>query len=219
MARHRQARLTADEISQLPQLNDESPNLWKNERSAIARDLLSAAVRCFAANGYHGTTTRDVSQLVGLSPAALYVHFPSKESILFEIIRMSHENVLAYVTARDVMSAPTADARLVAFISRYAEWHARHCVAARVSQFDMAALEDSHYATILDMRRTTTTALRTVLDQGVAEDAFTDVDIPRVSRAMLSLGTDLVRWYRPDGADSPEQVGAFTAKLALGMVT
>ena len=78
VARHRQARLTTDEISQLPQLNDESPNLWKNERSAIARDLLSAAVRCFAANGYHGTTTRDVSQLVGLSPAALYVHFPSK---------------------------------------------------------------------------------------------------------------------------------------------
>ena len=92
-------------------------------------------------------------------------------------------------------------------------------MAARVSQFDMAALEDSHDAAILDMRRTTTTALRTVLDQGVAEDAFTDVDIPRVSRAMLSLGTDLVRWYRPDGADSPEQVGAFTAKLALGMVT
>src|SRR5699024_758722 len=47
VARHRQARLTADEISQLPQLNDESPNLWKNERSAVARDLLSAAVRCF----------------------------------------------------------------------------------------------------------------------------------------------------------------------------
>jgi hypothetical protein len=35
---------------------------------------------------------------------------------------------------------------------------------------------------------------------------------------MLSLGIDLVRWYRLDGADSPEQLGQFYAGLALKMV-
>jgi hypothetical protein len=35
---------------------------------------------------------------------------------------------------------------------------------------------------------------------------------------MLSLGIDLVRWYRLDGPDSPEQLGDFYADLALKMV-
>jgi Tetracyclin repressor-like, C-terminal domain len=35
---------------------------------------------------------------------------------------------------------------------------------------------------------------------------------------MLSLGIDLVRWYRLDGPDSPEQLGEFYAGLALKMV-
>jgi hypothetical protein len=35
---------------------------------------------------------------------------------------------------------------------------------------------------------------------------------------MMSLGIDLVRWYRLDGPDSPEQVGEFYAELALRMV-
>ncbi|GAA1391153.1 hypothetical protein GCM10009613_33080 [Pseudonocardia kongjuensis] len=38
-------------------------------------------------------------------------------------------------------------------------------------------------------------------------------------RALLSLGVDLVRWYRPDGPDSPEQLGRFYADLAVSMVS
>jgi hypothetical protein len=35
---------------------------------------------------------------------------------------------------------------------------------------------------------------------------------------MLSLSIDLVRWYRLDGADSPDQLGDFYADLALKLV-
>ncbi len=53
----------------------------------------------------------------------------------------------------------------------------------------------------------------------MAAGTFTAVDVHRVVRAILSLGVDLVRWYRTDGPDSPEQLGEFYADLALGMVT
>lgn len=219
MAKPRQARLTADEIGQLPHLDDESPNLWSKDLSDVARSLLSAAVRCFASNGFHGTTTRDIPHLVGLSPAALYVHFPSKEGLLFEIIRTSHESVLAYVTGPEVSARQEADTRLATLVARYTEWHARHYVAARVSQYDLAALSAEHYDAILAMRRETNRVFRKVVNHGVVEGVFKDVDVARVSRAMLSLGIDLVRWYRPDGPDSPEKLGTFNAQLALGMVT
>ena len=49
--------------------------------------------------------------------------------------------------------------------------------------------------------------------------SFADIDVNRVVRGMLSLSIDLVRWYRLDGNDSPEQLGDFYADLALRMVT
>lgn len=39
----------------------------------------------------------------------------------------------------------------------------------------------------------------------------------RLVRGILSLSVDLVRWYRLDGPDSPEQLGDFYAGLVLKM--
>jgi AcrR family transcriptional regulator len=41
---------------------------------------------CFAARGFRGTTTRDIAARVGLTEAALYRHFPSKEALYAAII-------------------------------------------------------------------------------------------------------------------------------------
>ena len=90
----RQSRFTPEEIAADPRLEDESPDLWNPGLGDVDKRLLTSAVRCFAANGYHATTTRDIAAGVGLSPAALYVHFPSKELVLFEIIRAGHERAL-----------------------------------------------------------------------------------------------------------------------------
>ena len=62
-----------------PSLPDRSAQLWDSQRGEVARSLLTSGVRCFASSGYHATTTRDITAAVGLSPGALYVHFPSKE--------------------------------------------------------------------------------------------------------------------------------------------
>jgi hypothetical protein len=60
---------------------------------------------------------------------------------------------------------------------------------------------------------------RRIVAAGVADGSFAPVDINRVVRGMLSLSIDLVRWYRLDGSDSPEQLGDFYSDLALKMVT
>ena len=62
--------------------------------------LLAAAVAAFAAKGFHGTTTRDISTTAGMSPAALYVHHRSKEELLHQISLAGHERTLALVTRR-----------------------------------------------------------------------------------------------------------------------
>ena len=184
----------------------------------MPRGLLTSAVRCFAANGFHATTTRDIAEGVGLSPAALYVHFPSKELVLHEIIRTGHERVLAAVREPTVLSIDSAPERLRAIMSRYTAWHARHHVAARVSQYELAGLTAEHYADVLELRHETNEFFRDAVGRGIADGSFASVDVKRITRAMLSLSIDLVRWYRLEGTDSPEQLGEYYADLALRLV-
>ena len=51
-------------------------------REAILRE----GMRCFAAHGFSGTTTREVAARVGITEAALYRYYPSKESLYSAII-------------------------------------------------------------------------------------------------------------------------------------
>jgi AcrR family transcriptional regulator len=200
-----------------PSLPDRSAQLWDGQRGEVARSLLTAGVRCFASSGFHATTTRDITAAIGLSPGALYVHFPSKEHLLFEIIRAGH--VRSLETLREADAGADAASYLRSLVARFVAWHAHHHVAGRVSQYELAALTPGHYAEILHLRRQSTDIFRGAVTGGIAEGTFAAVDVHRVVRAILSLGVDLVRWYRTEGPDSPEQLGEFYADLALGMVT
>ncbi|HEU5008216.1 MAG TPA: TetR/AcrR family transcriptional regulator, partial [Jatrophihabitantaceae bacterium] len=183
----RQARDTSADGAASQLQEDFSPDLWDPERSEVVRNLLTSAVRCFAANGYHATTTRDISTGVGLSPAALYVHFPSKELVLFEIIRTGHERALAHIQAPEIENAESATERLRLMVSRYTAWHARHHVAARVCQYELAALTPEHYEQITALRHQTNEVFRDAVARGVRDGSFAAIDVNRVVRGMLSL--------------------------------
>jgi AcrR family transcriptional regulator len=198
-------------------LPDRSAQLWDSQRGEVARSLLTSGVQCFASNGFHATTTRDITAAVGLSPGALYVHFPSKEHLLFEIIRTGHVSSLE--TLKEAETGGNAISCLRSLVTRFVAWHAHHHVAGRVSQYELTALTPEHYAEIVQLRRQSTDIFRQAVIRGIDEGTFAAVDVHRVVRAILSLGVDLVRWYRTDGSDSPEQLGEFYADLALGMVT
>ena len=55
-------------------------------------------------------------------------------------MRTAHERALAYVKDPAIDVAGTASARLAAIVSRCTAWHARHHVAARVCQYELAGL-------------------------------------------------------------------------------
>ncbi len=52
--------------------------------------LLEAALQQFAANGYHGTSMRQIAQAANLAVGGIYNHFASKEEILKAVILQYH---------------------------------------------------------------------------------------------------------------------------------
>src|SRR5262245_34055009 len=50
-----------------------------------SEEIVDAAARVFAARGYHGTSTQDIAELLGMRQASLYYYFSSKEEALEEV--------------------------------------------------------------------------------------------------------------------------------------
>lgn len=176
--------------------------------------MLRAAVEEFASRGFHATTTRGIAERVGLSPAALYVHFPSKHHVLFEIVRACHESALADVRAATESTSGAAD-QIAAAIGAFASWHARYPMAARVAQSELRSLDDSAFRVIADLRDRLEGIVGRIVEDGQAAGEFDRELEPRTAtRALLSLGIDVSRWFRAEGPLSPADVGRLYAEFA-----
>lgn len=186
------------------------------EPDARAR-LGLAAVEAFAARGFHGTTTRDISTAAGMSPAALYVHHRSKEELLFELSRVGHQRVLEMIRASVARSEDPVQ-QLGDLVEDFVRDHALSHTGARVINYELAALSEEHHAEILAIRHEFDVVVRDVIDRGVAAGDFTTPDTRMTALAILSLGIDVARWYRDGGRWTPDEVAAHYRVLALRMV-
>jgi AcrR family transcriptional regulator len=69
--------------------------------------ILGAAKRCFARNGFAGTTTKSVAAAAAISEALLFKHFPSKAALYAEILAEECEAdpALAYLLGQEPSTA------------------------------------------------------------------------------------------------------------------
>ena len=187
------------------------------EPTAAQQRILDAAATCFAERGFHGTSTRDIARQAGLSPAVLYVHYPSKEDVLFEISRRGHEHALHRMRESRAAGAPLGE-QLAAVTHAFALWHAREHTIARIVNYELAALSTAHFPIIAELRRAIEREMRDVVAAGIASGEFHSARPEATSLAILSLAIDLGRWFRDEGEWSPEDVAEHYAQLALRMV-
>lgn len=198
-------------------LDTEIAMLFPEVDSDVARRLIGSAMQAFAERGYHATTTRHISEGAGLSPAALYVHFKSKEAALYAVSRSGHLGVLdAIRAAADEESTPPD--RMRAVVRAFTTWHVRYHTACRVAQYEIAALTEEHYAEIADIRRDTEQFVRREIQAGVDSGDFTVPAVATAARAILSMGIDVARWYQPGRSTDPDLLATQYAELAASML-
>ncbi|MEP7332322.1 MAG: TetR/AcrR family transcriptional regulator [Terracoccus sp.] len=186
------------------------------DRTTVDR-LMQAAARAFADKGFHATTTRDIASGAGLSPAGVYVHFGSKEELLFNLSRIGHESALRGVREA-VADAATPTQQLADLVATFSQWHAEQYEIARVVQYEHHHLTSEHHAEVLALRKQIDAVVRSILEAGTREGLFTIDDIGDTSLALLSIAVDVARWYSPTIRRTPAQIGATNAHLALRLV-
>jgi AcrR family transcriptional regulator len=190
---------------------------WDEVTPAAARRLLVAAVEAFAERGYHATTTRDIAGRAGMSPAALYIHYKTKEELLHRISRIGHDKALDILRTA-ARREGTATERLADAVSSFVRWHAGRRTTARVVQYELDALGPEARAEIVALRRQVDAEVRGIVEDGVASGEFDVLDVQGTTLAVLSLCIDGARWFTVNGPRTPDEVGTLYADLVLRMV-
>ena len=179
--------------------------------------IMLAAADAFAERGFHATTTRDIASRAGLSPAGVYVHFASKEVLLFELSRRGHARARDLLVAA-AAAAPNPTEALRAIIGGFSRWHAEHYELGRIVQFEFRHLGPEHRDEVLTLRKEIDQVVAGVLRDGVASGEFEVDDVPTTALALLSMAVDVARWYAPDVRRTPEAIETAYGALAVRLV-
>jgi AcrR family transcriptional regulator len=179
--------------------------------------LLEAAAGAFADRGFHATTTRDIASRAGISPAGVYVHFDSKEALLYALSRRGHEAALQLVRLA-VAGAGSPSERMSRLMASFAAWHAEHFEVARVVQYEFPHLTREHHGDVLRLRREIDRTVRQVVEEGVASGEFEVSDVRDTTLALMSLCVDVARWYSPELTRTPAGIGRTYAALGLRLL-
>jgi AcrR family transcriptional regulator len=178
--------------------------------------LLNAAVEAFAEKGFAATTTRDIASRAGMSPAAVYVHHDSKESLLYTVSLQGHRAALEVINrAASADGGPVE--RIRTMVYDFSMWHADHSRVGRIVQWEYHALTPEHRAEVSVIRRDIERTMQDALADGVGQGVLDVIDVPGTAFSLLSLGVDLVRWFEPGGSRSGHELATLHAELAVRM--
>lgn len=176
--------------------------------------LYAAAVRLFAARGYHGTSLREIVAEVGVQIAAFYYHFGSKERLLLQIMERALTDLTDEVTAA-VASEDTPPARLAAAIRAHIHFHTHRPLEAFIADSEMRALESSNRERIVSLRDRYERIFDDILRGGIRTGEFLVDDVRLTTYAVVSLCTAVASWYRPGGRLGVNRIGELYARLVL----
>jgi AcrR family transcriptional regulator len=79
---------------------DDMPRITSEHWSANRDQIIAAARRCFARQGFHGTSMPDIAAEAGLSTGAPYRYFSGKQELIVEVARLAFEAVFEPVMRR-----------------------------------------------------------------------------------------------------------------------
>lgn len=185
------------------------------ERTEAA--IREAAVDLIARHGYEAVSMRQLAARVGVQAAALYRYFPTKEDLLFTLMREHMEALLsAWRDARPAITDPTA--RLAAFVANHIAFHIERRSQTHISNMELRSLSPERLTFILRLRTSYEKELRAILREGTEAGAFDLDDIGLAAMAVIQMITGVIVWFRPDERLSVEGVTQTYLSMTMRLV-
>ncbi|MCS5721834.1 TetR/AcrR family transcriptional regulator [Herbiconiux sp. CPCC 203407] len=154
-------------------------------------EIQDAAATLFARQGYSGTGMEQIAAAVGLVPASLYNHWPSKQAILAEII-VTYEVETLEAFNRAIRDKLTAGDALYAAATTRLSYLLRHGRQAAITDREKLLLDAESLTRVHGLQNAHFTGLRALVEQGQRQGEFDqDTDSLFATVALLEMGTRL----------------------------
>ena len=179
-----------------------------------APEIIEAAARVFAQRGFHGATTQDIADVLGIRQASLYYYFPSKEGAL-ELVCL--QGVAGYFeVAKAVASGPGAAAdKLARLVKSHLAPLADRGDFVRVFLNERQHLPSESRRRVGKWSRGLERVFQDVLKEGVRRGEFRpDLDTRLAVLGILGMANAVANWYRKEEV-AIERIGAEFARLVV----
>ena len=212
-ARARKAVRAGDQFAQLS-----AAGLGKRSTHRRSAEILEAAAKVFAERGYHGATTQDIADVLGIRQASLYYYFPSKEVALEVVCARSAEGFLT--TAQAIAAGPgTPIERLSALIRSHISPILERGNYIKVFLNQRQFLPKSSRKRVAVVSRGIEETFERVIREGIRTGDFrSDIDPRLAMLTILNSANGVSSWYQKEGF-SLEQIAAHVVAMMLKGIT
>jgi AcrR family transcriptional regulator len=188
-----------------------SPSATTHRRSP---EIIDAAARVFAALGYHGATTQDIADVLGIRQASLYYYLPSKE-VALEIV-CTHGVEDFYKAAKAIAAGPgTAQEKLTGLLRAHITPILDRGDFVRVFLTQRQFLPQASRRRVGKWSRAIEQVFEAVVRDGIRRGEFrADADPRLTTLALLGMANAVAGWYGKEQAPI-ERIGNEFAALCL----
>lgn len=186
-----------------------SPNLSRKEQ------ILSAAAQLFKQKGYQASSMRDIATALNIEAASLYHHIKSKEEIL-EIIcfEMARKFLAAIAEVNDIYF--NSEEKLRKAILHHVEIITEDIDKSAVFLREWKSLPEQSLKDFMQLRNHYENEFTHIIDGGINEDLFDDVDKKFAVLSILSSVNWINEWYKPEGKMSPAEIAQNISDFIMG---
>ncbi len=193
-------------------------SLPSTRRSASQRrrapQIIDAAARVFADRGFHGATTQDIADVLGIRQASLYYYFSSKEAAL-ELVCI--KGVEGFFEAAKVIATGqgTAQKRLSLLINSHLSPLLERGNFVKVFLNERQHLPAESRRRVGRWSRGLERIFEDVIKEGIAKGEFrADLDARMTALAILGMCNAASSWYRKENVPVL-RIGAEFTKMVL----
>ncbi len=172
------------------------------------------AAELFSEHGFNGTSMAELASAVGITKSSLYHHFSSKQALLSEIIELTVSRVAPLLQEVADMELPAKDRLRRAIILHTVEAiRDQHSVACFIEEGRYLSPDfmSSHVAN----RDAYEQIFTRMFEEGIESGEFAEQDVGIAVKAVLGMCNSVVRWYKPGGGHSPDEIANEFAEFAV----
>ena len=182
-----------------------------------APQIIDAAARVFAERGFHGATTQDIADVLGIRQASLYYYFSSKEAAL-ELVCL--KGVEGFFEAAKTIAArrESAQKRLISLIGSHLSPLVDRADFVKVFLNERQHLPRESRRRIGRWSRGLERIFEDVIKEGVGKGEFrADLDVRLATLAILGMCNAASSWQRKENIDVNDIAEEFARLMTDGM--